>query len=323
MYAVNTDEIPVRERVGAWREAVSRAFVPLEVDIDEDASFEGTVRTETLGDLRVSLVAATPHRAARTDALCAHGCDSLLKVGMPICGTATVAQDGRIAVVHAGDVVLYDTTRPYDIDDATGGFLVMVLPSTALGLPTGTLRTLTCRPVAGDRGIGAVFSPMLKGLADNLDQLTTFQPDRLGEHVLESLRTMYAELLSREGYRPEDPGSVIRARIHAVIGEHLSDPWLSPDAIAAACFISTGYLHKLFRAEGTTVSAYIRTKRLAACRRALLDPANWNRPIGAIGAEAGFVDAAHFSRVFKNEFSMGPRDFRAVAMAGTADREAG
>ena len=43
--------------------------------------------------------------------------------------------------------------------------------------------------------------------------------------------------------------------------DHLHDPELGPEQIAQAHFVSTRYVHKLFAASGTGVSAWIRERR--------------------------------------------------------------
>jgi len=74
--------------------------------------------------------------------------------------------------------------------------------------------------------------------------------------------------------------------------------------------ISTGYLHKLFRMEDSTVSRFIRERRLEHCRRDLIAAASLTLPISSIGARWGLIDAAHFSRVFKAAYGASPREYR-------------
>ncbi|WP_416442839.1 helix-turn-helix domain-containing protein [Leucobacter sp. HNU] len=59
------------------------------------------------------------------------------------------------------------------------------------------------------------------------------------------------------------------------------------------------------------MSAYIRSQRLEHCRRDLTNPALTDRPVSAIAARWGFIDAAHFSRVFRAHFGSTPREVRA------------
>jgi len=133
---------------------------------------------------------------------------------------------------------------------------------------------------------------------------------RLAGNVLDLLTTVLAGQLD---CRPADPDSAHRSllvQITAFIERRLGDIYLTPAQIAAAHHISTRQLHKLFHAEGITVSGWIRQRRLEHCGHDLRDPLHASRPVGAIAARWGYPDAAHFSRLFKATFGTTPRDYR-------------
>jgi AraC-like DNA-binding protein len=44
------------------------------------------------------------------------------------------------------------------------------------------------------------------------------------------------------------------------------------------------------------------------------------RPVAAVGARWGYPDPAHFSRLFKATYGMGPRDYRASHAPAAPDR---
>ena len=67
---------------------------------------------------------------------------------------------------------------------------------------------------------------------------------------------------------------------------------------------------KLFEAEGTTVTEWIRRRRLVHCTRELTDRRFVSEPISTIAARWGLVDASHFSKVFRTAYGMSPREFR-------------
>ena len=94
------------------------------------------------------------------------------------------------------------------------------------------------------------------------------------------------------------------------IEKNLTDPLLSPSSIAEAHFISTRRLHYLFRDEGTTVTAWIKTRRLERCRLELSDPYLGEDTVTRIAQRCGFVDAAHFSRCFRVAYGVSPREYR-------------
>lgn len=124
--------------------------------------------------------------------------------------------------------------------------------------------------------------------------------------------------LSR-GMIPERLRSSVQRRldqIRAFIGRHLADPDLTPEVIARAHRISVRYLHKIFEAEDTTVSRWIQSRRLEACRRDLLRREAANRTIVAVAHRWGFTSAAHFSRVFRAAYGMSPSKWRATRTVG-------
>jgi AraC-like DNA-binding protein len=78
------------------------------------------------------------------------------------------------------------------------------------------------------------------------------------------------------------------------------------------------YLHYLFQEQGTTVSRWIRHRRLEACRRELARRATGGVAVAAVAQRFGLTSPAHFSRVFRAAYGMSPREWRAVA-AGAPD----
>ena len=74
------------------------------------------------------------------------------------------------------------------------------------------------------------------------------------------------------------------------------------------------YLQYLFRADWLTVSGYVRSRRLEHCRLDLSDPAQAGLSVLQIAQHWGFPDASYFSKVFKSQFGVAPREFRAARL---------
>jgi AraC-like DNA-binding protein len=123
-----------------------------------------------------------------------------------------------------------------------------------------------------------------------------------------------AERLGRAAtLAPTTQRRALLASVQGFIDQRLADPELSPSAIAAAHHISLRYLHKLFEAQPTTVSGWIRQRRLERCRRDLLDPALGDWSVSAIAARWGLIDAAHFGRLFRAAYGLPPAEYRLTA----------
>ena len=96
--------------------------------------------------------------------------------------------------------------------------------------------------------------------------------------------------------------------------EHLGDPALDPESIAAAHFISRRHLDRLFADGARTVAETIRDRRLERCRRDLEDPRRAGDSVLDIANRWGFVSPAHFSRAFRAAYGMTPRELRQTKM---------
>jgi AraC-like DNA-binding protein len=108
-----------------------------------------------------------------------------------------------------------------------------------------------------------------------------------------------------------------RARIKAFIDSRLDDPELSVNAIYEACGISVRSIHRAFGADSAgSVSNYIWMRRLSRCAAELRVPQQGQRPITEICFSWGFNSSSHFSRLFKEQFGVTPRDYKLASASG-------
>jgi AraC-like DNA-binding protein len=312
-----TADLPAGQRFDFWKAALAEAFVPLEVTRPgNDPDFRGRLDGFDLGSLRVCEVRAEPHTALRTRRLVAAAPSGCYKLGLLLRGSAVLIQDGREATLTPGDFALYDTDRPYTLGFACEHrMLILVFPRDLLGLPAEYVARLTATTLPGVQpGLAGLLPSFLTQVAEVIDQVGGRAAVRLSGNVLDLLTTVLAERLDRPA--ADSAHRTLMLRITAFIEEHLGNPDLSPQLIAAAHHISLRQLHKLFHGTGTTVGGWIRQRRLERCGRDLRDPALAGRPVAAIGARWGYPDPAHFSRLFKSAYGVGPRDYRYHAEIG-------
>lgn len=139
------------------------------------------------------------------------------------------------------------------------------------------------------------------------------------------LRIVQLALLEHEGTRAMVAmRETLRDRIKAYIVANIRDPDLSIDKIARHFSCSKRNLHKVFRDEGSTLNKFLWSIRLERCRDALRDESLCNRSITEIAYMWGFNNSSHFSRVFRAQFGISPREFRSRSVARCApDRTAG
>ncbi|GHJ94104.1 hypothetical protein SNE510_36230 [Streptomyces sp. NE5-10] len=313
---LTTASVPDQDKVAYWNDAVSRTLVPMEVAPRGDGPFDGRIATDRLGYLQMSTVEADAERVSRTPELIARSSEALVAVGVQVSGTATFVQDGRRAEVGAGDLVVYDTTRPYSFDyPRRFATHVFQLPRRALGVSDGDIRRVTGNAIGTGDGFGAMLLPFLATLASSpADGYPPAVADRLAGNVVELFATLIAERAHPGGAEAEAPSHlVLRVRDH--INRNLGDPELSPESIARALGISVRYLHRLFEGEGTTVGQLVRQRRLEECGRELARRGRTAPTVSAVAQRWGFVSPAHFSRSFRAAYGVSPREWRALRTA--------
>jgi len=228
--------------------------------------------------------------------------------------------------------------------------LVLHLPEEAVPLAPETLLGLNGRPVPAGSGAAALLSSFVHGLATHppseeapystwlgaaaADIATAF----LASHAAKPRRASgprqaapaaqpapFARTAPSARPAPTSHPAAPAARpartapsatealldgIKTYIEQHLSDPELTPTAIAAAGHVSLRYLHHLFQRDGRTVGAFLRERRLEHCRADLSDPALAARGVCEIARRWGFRDAAVFNRAFKSAYGMTPGAYR-------------
>jgi len=137
-------------------------------------------------------------------------------------------------------------------------------------------------------------------------------------HIAEATTSLLRACISpsqihfAEAQAPID--AVILVRAKRLIATALADRNLTPEKLCQELGVSRSRLYRIFEAnEG--ISNYIRRQRLLKTREALSDCTNV-RPISTIAEEWGFVDPSTYSRTFKKEFGISPKEAREAGWLG-------
>ncbi|MET3142419.1 UNVERIFIED_ORG: AraC-like DNA-binding protein [Arthrobacter sp. UYEF2] len=293
-----------------WKHLVAESFVPLAAQTSDVDGFRGHLRSRVLDRMSVVEVSAASHEVHRTPALIAQASERYFKLNLQLEGTGLLIQDNREALLRPGDLAIYDTNRPYTLAfEDQARMMVVMFPCDALSLPTDYVGQLAAVRMAGSTGLSGIVGQFIRQLSENLDVLSGPSGSRLAINALDLVSTMlHAEMdIAPDRMKPQ---AMLAVSVREYIEANLSDPQLSPASIAAAHFISTRHLHNVFHESGTTVASFIRSQRLDGARRDLQDPLHAGKSVGTVAAHWGFLDAAHFSRTFRDAFGVSPSEWR-------------
>jgi AraC-like DNA-binding protein len=294
-------------RAERWRDELGSAFNRLAPEGLGGHLPDGRMAGTGLGQLATFEVAGTPQVVRRTTGAVRQAPTDRLKICLQVRGRATVHQDGAEAVVEPGQMVLYDTSRPYDLRlEGAWVCAVLAFPEVAVGLPRGAVRDALMRTVSLVSGPGAVLAGFVSSAVAQRESIAGGAAERLGEAGLHLVAGALVAGAPSEGRPTVANADALRLRVLAHVRGHLGDPELGHASVAAAHHISPRTLTRLFEDQPYTVTDYIRARRLQAVKADLANPMLARVSIAAIAARWGFGDQAHFTRAFRAEFGTTP-----------------
>ncbi|MEX2743295.1 helix-turn-helix domain-containing protein [Rhizobium mongolense] len=197
--------------------------------------------------------------------------------------------------------------KPFEVMVEDEGALSVFLPSDGF-VATSTLESLLHRKMEG--ALGHLLADYLVLLARSLADLTVAEVP----YVVEATRNLIIACLAPSQDRVVDAqtpiGAVVLERAKRLINTRLADHSLTAETICSELGVSRSRLYRLFEPLGG-VAAYIRHERLVRTRAGITN-SNDVRAIFHIAEEWGFDDPSAYSRAFRHEFGMTPKEAREV-----------
>jgi len=303
---LDLDEVPAAKRAGTWSRAADLYFPGLAARVPVTAR-QGQLRGIRCGAGMLWQIDSPPLQLAWSPRHRLDG-EQRFSVLVQLGGTTTARQHDRSCSIRRDDICFLDQNTPFELEVSQGSSQLMVLQlprATVLGrnpwLEHRTAETLD----PSDPG-----ALLLRGMLLNL---LTLAPS-LNHHQQVSALTAIQHLLAAPTLTPGPrfPDSEWRIReALAYIDASLEDPSLSAEAVARQQGVSRRRLDALMGARiGLSVTARIWMRRLERACTDLVDPRQATRTVTDIAFGAGFADAAHFTKAFKQRYGCTPSEWR-------------
>ncbi|MFG2174198.1 helix-turn-helix domain-containing protein [Streptomyces niveus] len=309
---LDTAFIPPRDREEVVRNAVWESMVAVEIDHGppaEDISVR--IGLGAVGPLKICSARATAVTLSRTERLARKDDEPAVTLGIQMAGSSMVVQNGRECTLGPGHCAVFESIAPYTLlyDEGVDHRFIR-FPRAALALPDRLLRDMTAVALGPDNPVASLAFTYFSQLAVTDELHGGGHADAVVEPSVELLRAALTTQHGNSGLAKAPLEATLGLRINQYIREHLADRDLSAARIAAAHGISVRHLYAVLSRSGISLGDWIRTRRLAECRRELAGPDGRLRTVAAIGRRWGFVDATHFSKVFKRTYGISPRAWR-------------
>jgi AraC-like DNA-binding protein len=230
-------------------------------------------------------------------------------------GSLGLTQHGETVSMAAGTAVLIDPAWAFEEHFGDRAALtVMRIPRQALR--ARGLQHALSRPVIPDvqRADPAAVRDFLLSVAGLGARPGAALRRQLGEQCLDLLGVLLED--GRGRCLPRGPEATL-LRAKRAIARRIGDPDLTIGGLAAELNVSSNYLGRLFKRDGTSVMRYVGAARLERAARLLRTVPERPMQIQEIAYQCGYVSLAHFSRAYKQRFGMSPRAAVDAAARGT------
>jgi AraC-like DNA-binding protein len=293
--AVSTAAVAAEDRLSFWEQYNAAALVGLTAGTYSDDGLLARQVNLDLGGVRVAEIAGNAHVIEREPGLVRSSPKDATFFSLLLEGEAFFYHSGGCVTLGAGDLLVYDTDRPYLFGFGTDmRQLLLDVPRALLAERGGPT------PVAQPRKVPGGQDPAASALRRLLTDLVA-DPAGAAPTVREDVLALAQGVLTGPGNGPA-AAHLLAAR--AYVDRHLRDPRLRPDAVAAAVGITARHLNRAFGGEGTTVARYIQARRLDGARAELVAVPGLR--VADVAHRWAFASQAHFTRAFRARFGCPP-----------------
>jgi AraC family transcriptional regulator, positive regulator of tynA and feaB len=297
----------------SWMDFVHDHFPWLEHRNHSDGRFEADVSSYRVGAGALSTIRVGASEVIRTRHLAETSESGSLKLIWQMAGDMRIEQDDRSSVIEVGQATVCDTARPYRIRlSERSNFAVFMLPySSCPGWEHISQKICGTRLAEGST-IRAALGALM-----GLTTLPHDPQDGDNDTVVQAVQLMLSASLHRSA--TERGATAFRnarlSKAQRYIVEHIANPELDANNLAAALGMSRRSLYMLFREHDLTPAKMIHDIRLEKSMRVLADACQLHRKITDIAFDLGFSDYATFSRLFKAHYGITPSEYRLKARA--------
>jgi AraC-like DNA-binding protein len=291
----DTRELPPAEALSIWNESINVIF-DARASRSVDEGFFATVDAALIGEVALGRLTGAAQEFDRSRYKIAQdGMDGYL-LQFYLRGESASRADDDLPPAREGDLYIIDMAQPVATRTSDHDQLTLVVPRRLLAPHLENPDGLHLHVASGALPLSAQDAEAaLKPMID--------------------LAIMAINSDGSKGAAPQQPALFMSVRNY--VEKHLLDPGLSLETIIAAFNISRRTAYRLFEPTGGFLT-YLNRRRLQNAMRMLRAPEAANLQMSQIAGLHLFPSAQNFSRAFRREFGMSPREARYFASGAEA-----
>lgn len=302
-FSFNTAMQRRARRFEYWSDVVCAHCVPALSQTSFKSNFDAMVAGHAVGPLDMVTMKAPRHTwQRRAEHIRTGRPESGIWLSYMESGTGHLEQGGRTVEQKAGDLLLYDATRPFTYTLEPQSFYFMRIPRELLRKRTAAAERLAGVSLGAQTGLKTVLGQLMKEASGCA---ALIQSPSAASWAAASMLDLLASLIDlHEGRQPQSSTQALYMRACAYMEQHLHDAELTVARVAQVERVSMRTLARAFAAQGTTPARHLWQKRLEASYREIAGGAV--RKVSEAAMNCGFSDFSHFSRSFKKAFGVSP-----------------
>ncbi|MEU2228588.1 AraC family transcriptional regulator [Streptomyces sp. NPDC018347] len=247
-----SEDLPLTDRVDAWREKLSQIHAPVDLVCRPDFDFHAQQRVVHLGDALVWPSVWSPQTIRRTPQLIRRSDPEVIHLSLITRGAVGFRMDGPDAVYSPYELRTNDSSRPFEILMGPHGKVVdavsVDVPRARLPLSSDDLDQVIGHRMAGQEGVGALLAAFLTTLTGSPRSYTAADAPRLETILVDLLAAVFAHTLGAMDRLPaESRRRTLTLRIRAFIQANLRPALGRPGPAARALDDADATCHLLRR----------------------------------------------------------------------------
>ncbi len=272
--------------------------------------FIGEVYGEDLGGLELAEVRTNAAAITRLSRGCDFVDDRFCFLIVQRRGECDVSQGTSGFGMRPGDIALVDSSFDCTINPKG------LIEHTVFHLPRERLQTFNIKKkfgkVLSDSPSGRLLKLMVEQVCfrDRDDIKIKAEGLAVQDAIISLLEPSFNFSAVRSVVNYSAYGESLRGKVERLILSRLREPALCPEKLAEELGVSVRQLHRVFEQGDETICRFILRARIDKSCEDLSNPLLICKTVTEIAYKWGFLDSAHFSRVFKRYVGCAPRDYR-------------